>query len=198
MTVPQALHDLVDHPFELLVAKWNWESSLFSSSLRALVFLCANLSAGWGAATGAMAAEFLYRGVSAGFYGAITQALRDAEPPWAAALVAMVLLPAVSHSIEFAVHILRGTPKMVTSVIASVCFTAVSTLFNLYAMRRGALVIGHGCNTVTGDLRRMPRLICGFLTEGPLALARLVRTSIAQAKTGGRNGAARLERRQYS
>jgi len=190
MTVSQALRQLVAHPFEMLIAKWNWKSSLFSSTLRALVFLCANLTAGWRAATGAMLAEFIYRGISAGFYGAITQSLKDAEPAWAAGVVAMVLLPLVSHSIELSVHILRGTPKIITSIIASVCFTAVSTLFNLYAMRRGALVVGAGSDTVKSDLKRVPRLIGGFLAAGPLWLI--------QAYTGGRSGIERFERRQYS
>lgn len=61
--------------------------------LRALVFLCANLAAGWRAATGAMLAEFVYRAITAGFYGALTQAFRKAEPAWAAGVAAMLLLP---------------------------------------------------------------------------------------------------------
>jgi hypothetical protein len=166
MTVPQAIRRLATHPYQLLIARWNWKSALFSSVLRALVFLCANLAAGWRAATGAMLAEFLYRALSAGFYGAITQALGEAEPAWAAGLAAMIALPLVSHSIELTVHVLRGTPKIVTSVIASVCFTAVSTLFNLYAMRRGALIVGHGSGSVADDLKRVPRLIAGFLAAG--------------------------------
>lgn len=193
MTVAQTIRDLMEHPHDRLIRAWNWKASLFSSTLRAGLFLCANLTAGWRAATGAMLAEFLYRAVSAGFYGAITQALREAEPAWAATVAAMILLPLLSHSIELTVHVLRGTPKIITSVIASVCFTAVSTLFNLFAMRRGVLVVGRGCDTVAGDLRRVPRLIGEFLCAGPLALARLI-----QAKTGGRKSAGRLERRQYS
>ncbi len=117
-----------------------------------------------------MAAEFVYRALTAGFYGAVTQALGRAEPEWAAALAAMILLPLVSHSFELTLHLLRGTPKILTSVIASVCFTALSTLFNLYAMRRGALVVGDEGGTVAADLRRMPKLIVGFVTSGPLAL----------------------------
>lgn len=193
MTVGKCLERLAAHPFELLVARWNWKSSLFSSTLRALLFLCANLTAGWRAATGAMVAEFLYRGFSAGFYGAITQGLREAEPAWAAGLVAMIAMPAVSHSIELAIHVARGTPRIVTSIIASVCFTAVSTLFNLYAMRRGALVVGAGSDSVAGDLKRVPGLIGGFLAAGPMLLWRSL-----QAKTAGRSGTDRLERRQYS
>ena len=178
----------------MLIARWNWKSSLFSSIFRALVFLCANLTAGWRAATGAMLAEFVYRAISAGFYGAITQAFREAEPAWAASLVATVLVPLISHSIELTIHILRGTPKIITSIIASICFTIVSTLFNLYAMRRGALVVGDGGETVTSDLKRVPALISGFVAVLPLAAWNW----FTQASTGGRRGTERLERRQYS
>jgi hypothetical protein len=181
MSVSEAIARLLAHPYELLIARWNWKSSLFSSIIRAIIFLCANLTAGWRAATGAMVAEFLYRGFSAGFYGAITQVLKEAEPEWAAAMVAMIALPAVSHSIELTVHVLRGTPKIKASIIASVCFTAVSTLFNLYAMRRGALVVGAGSDSVGADLKRVPRLIGGFLAAGPVWVWRFVRERAASA-----------------
>ena len=194
MRVSEAVRRLFTHPYESLIARWNWKSSLFSSTLRAVVFLCANLTAGWRAATGAMLAEFLYRGISAGFYGAITQALRDAEPAWAAAVTAVAVVPLISHSIELTIHVLRGTPKIITSVIASVCFTIVSTLFNVYAMRRGALVVGAGSDSVRGDLKRVPLLICGFLAAGPAALWKWM----VQANTGGRSAIAPLERRQNS
>jgi len=153
---------------------------MFSSSIRAMLFLCANLTAGWRAATGAMLAEFLYRAASAGFYGAITQAFSVAEPEWAATVTTAVMLPVVSHSIELAVHVLRGTPHIRTSMIVSVGFTTVSTLFNLYAMRRGALVVGAGSGSAGADLRRMPRLIGGFLAAGPLALYRSLHKTAAR------------------
>jgi len=50
------------------------------------------------------------------------------------------------------------------------CFTAVSTLFNLYAMRRGVLVTGADAPSVRSDLRRVPALICCFVAEGLIAL----------------------------
>jgi hypothetical protein len=203
MTLGAAVWRILARPYETLILTWNWKSAMFSSILRALLFLFANLAAGWRAATGAMVAEFLYRGISAGFYGAITQALREAEPVWAAGLVAMIIVPVVSHTIEFEIHHLRRTPKIITSMVSSVIFTAVSTLFNLYAMRRGALLAGAGRDTVWGDLKRSPRLIVGFVAAAPLAIIRRFRTPPAetetvQANTGGRNPSDRFERRQYS
>src|SRR5579871_2875725 len=142
MPIRQILWNLCSRPRTLLIDNWNWKSALFSSILRASIFLFANLAAGWRAATGAMLAEFIYRSISAGFYGAITQAFREAEPAWAAGLAVILVVPVISHTIELAIHLARGTPKIITSMVVSICFTAISTLFNLYAMRRGALVTG--------------------------------------------------------
>src|SRR6266403_4999008 len=108
MTVFRALVRLLQSPNALLVQNWNWKSALFSSIIRAAIFLFANLTAGWRAATGAMFAEFVYRAVSAGFYGAIAQAFRRAEPAWAAGIALMVIVPLISPSIAFELPLLRG------------------------------------------------------------------------------------------
>jgi len=195
MTVPQALLSLCRSPRALLVENWNWKSAVFSSIIRALIFLFANLTAGWRAATGAMLAEFVYRAISAGFYGAITQAFRRAEPAWAAGIAVIVIVPLVSHSIELTIHLMRGTPKIITSMIVSVCFTMISTLFNLYAMRQGVLVTGKGAGTVGADLRRVPALICSFVVSGPVVLYAKLRLA---AEAAWRAEGERRARKQYS
>lgn len=179
MTVFDVLRQLSAAPGDLVLRQWNWKSAVFSSLIRAAIFFFSNLTAGLHAAEGAMLAEFVYRGVTSGFYGALTQAFRKAEPVWQASITVMVLLPLWSHSIEFAIHLARHTPHLRTSIISSLCFTAVSTLFNLYAMRRGVLVTGAGAGSVGSDLRRVPGLIGGFVAAGPLALYRFLRVSPA-------------------
>lgn len=81
MTVQAALLELFRNPGRLLLRRWNWKAAIFSPIFRSIIFLCANLTAGWSAVLGAMSAEFIYRCVTAGFYGALTQAFRSAEPP---------------------------------------------------------------------------------------------------------------------
>lgn len=174
MTVANVIEEMIGDPRRMLVERWNWKAAIFSASIRAIIFLCTNLTAGWRAATGAMLAEFVFRAVTSGFYGAITQAFSEARPEWAAAMASAVLLPVASHSIEFVLHLLRGTPHIRASLIASITFTVLSTLFNLYAMRRGALIVGAGGDSVQGDLRRIPRLLGGFLASGPIAVYRLI------------------------
>jgi hypothetical protein len=168
-----ALRYLFRHPIESLLKKWNWKSAVLSSALRATIFFCANLSAGLPAALAALYTELAFRGITSGFYGAITEAFCDVEPAWAAGATVMVLLPILNHSIEFLVHWLRGTHNLATSILASVCFTALSTLFNLYAMRRGALTVGAGSHSLSRDMLRLPRLLLDFVLLVPRGLSRL-------------------------
>lgn len=159
--------------------RWNWKSAIFSSLIRALIFFLCNLTAGWRAATGAMLAEFVYRAITAGFYGALTQLFRDVEPEWAASLTVIFLLPLVSHSVEIAVHALRGTPRLFTSIVTSVIFTMISTTFNQFAMRRCVLIVGQGSGSVWSDLRRIVPMIRSFLACGPVAVFRWATRGIA-------------------
>lgn len=142
MTLADALLDLAKRPVELLVRRGNWKAAFSSSIVRGLIFFFANITAGWRAATGAMLAEYCYRTLTSGFYGAMTQHISEAEPEWQAAVAAMILLPLSSHSIEFLVHWLRHTAHLRASIISSMIFTVFSTLFNFYAMRRGTMVVG--------------------------------------------------------
>ena len=162
----QTMFHLLRDPVPTLIHRWNWKSAIFSSLTRAAVFFFANLSSGLDAATGALIAEFLYRSVSAGFYGALTQAFRKSEPQWAATLVVLVGVPGVSHLIEFLLHWLRGTPNLRTSILASLIFTLISTSFNLHAMRRGVLVVGQGGQSLEADMKSLPVTIWTFLRSG--------------------------------
>lgn len=162
VTVGRALLRMLRHPNEYIVQKWNWKSAILSTVLRSVLFFCTNLTAGLPAALAAMTTEWVYRGVTAGFYGALTEALRDVEPSWAGALAVLVLLPAANHSVEFFVHWLRGTTNLYTSIGASVALTALSSLFNYYAMRRGSFIVGHGRRALLHDLAQFPRLVAEF------------------------------------
>jgi hypothetical protein len=170
VTVGQVFWGIWRDPYEYLIRRWNWKSVIFSPGLRAIIFLCVNARAGWRAALGAALVELLYRTPTAGIYGALTQAFRKAEPAWAASVTVMILLPLVSHSIEFLVHYLHGTPQLGPSLIAFVCFTALSTLFNLFAMRRGVLVVGRAESGLAADMQQIPGTILAFIIAGPIAL----------------------------
>ena len=128
-----------------------------------------------------MLTEAVYRVPLAGLCGSFTQAFSGATPVWAATFTVMVSLPLASHSIELLVHFLQGTPKLFAGLLGSVCFTAISSLFNLYAMRRGVLLVGRGGDSFGSDIRHIPRIVAGFLAAGPMALYRGLRSRLALA-----------------
>jgi len=162
-------------PQVCLVAHWNWKSGATSAMLRGVIYFFVNLPSGFHAAGGAMLVEFSYRTFLSGACGAVTQALRTAEPPWAAALSAMAILPMVGHLVEFTVHYFRGTPRLKSSIATSIGFTILATLINLYAMRRGVLITGDGSSPLAQDYAALPRIIGGFIVAGPKALYQLFR-----------------------
>ncbi len=156
--------DVARHPYEYLVRRWNWKAGALSAAIRGGIYFATNLGAGREAALAAMLTEFGYRTLLSGAVGSVTQALRECEPAWAAAVTALAVLPLFGHLVEVAVHSLQGTPRLGISVVASMSFTVVSTLFNLYAMRRGVLLVGARARTLVEDLAAMPRLIVDFVT----------------------------------
>jgi hypothetical protein len=175
-TVGDVLKGFVTRPGETLIRRWNWKSAFLSSLFRAAIFFFANLAAGWHAALGALLAELILRGATSGFYGAITESFSEARPVAAAMMTAMVVLPAANHSLEFLVHWLRGTPKLGASITASVIFTALSTSFNVYAMRHGVLTVGNKSKSLREDFARILPLLGQFLLAGPRVILRLLGT----------------------
>lgn len=162
-SVSQVLARLWGDPWRELILRWNWKSAVFGALIRGGIFFLTNLSAGRNAAIGAMLAEIAWRLVVTGFYGAFIQSLRRAHPAWQATIMTSLALPIFNHSIEFAIHYLRGTPKLKASIIASVCFTCISMLFNTYAMRRGYFVVGPEGRPIGRDLAAIPKIVAGFV-----------------------------------
>jgi hypothetical protein len=68
----------------------------------------------------------------------MVQFLRNAEPQWLTIAFLTIVMPAEFQGVEYALHWLRGTPHLRVAEIVSIVISACSTLFNWYAMRRGA------------------------------------------------------------
>lgn len=166
------------HPRQSLLREWNWKAAIFASLLRGAIFFVSTWKAGWHAATSAMLVEFCYRAATSGFWGAMTQAFHGARPAWLATVCALIVIPAISHILELVIHLSRGTSHLWAGMTSSIVFTVLATLFNLYAMRRGAMLVGTGAQSFTSDLRRIPLLIAGFVASGPKAIWRATRRLI--------------------
>jgi len=155
----------VRHPYLTLVRRWNWKSALTSSLIRGGIFFGVNVTASLHAAAGAAVTEIVVRGATSGFYGAVTQNLSRVQPAWQGALGAMLLLPLFNHSLEFVAHWMRGTEKLWLSIMASMIFTALSTLFHLFVMKRGVMIVGEGSQSLAADLAQMPKNVGLFLAQ---------------------------------
>ncbi|MGH9939295.1 MAG: hypothetical protein ACREAM_23880 [Blastocatellia bacterium] len=174
VSVPEALADLLINPGRRLLRRWNWKTAMLSACLRGTIFFLANIGAGLGAALGAMGVEAALFATLAGFYGALAEALRRARPVWAATVTVMVLMPAVNHTLEYILHYASGTKKLSAGVAASISLSIFSAMFNLFAMRRGVLIVGDERASLIDDLRRMPRVVFDFVTAIPRALWRMI------------------------
>ncbi len=169
-TLQEAWASLGGHPRQWL-RQWHWKAALASALVRAALFFAVNLTEGLEAARGAALTEAMLRGLTSGFYGAVTARFRSVEPRWAATAAVSVLLPVVSHTVEFLVHFARGTEALVRSIAASALLTVLSTAFNLHLMRHGVLTVGAGSQSLVRDLRALPHLLLSFFA-GPCAWLR--------------------------
>jgi hypothetical protein len=142
---------------------WNWKAAVTSAIARGILFYAVNRTHGIEAARAAFITEFALRGATSGFYGAVTASFRRIEPAWKGTLIALLLLPLISHAVELVAHWVRGTEALAASIGASVVFTMVSTAFNLHVMRHGVLTVGDGSQSLLSDIRALPRLTVTFI-----------------------------------
>jgi hypothetical protein len=159
------------HPLETMVYRWNWKAAVLSALLRSPIFFTAYLLQKQGLliALGAMLAQFVFRTLFGGVNGSIIQAFRKVEPAWHAVLTIPLVLATFSHVVEFIVQsgydAVTGTHGKTKAILFSILISVVSAVFNLFAMRRGALLVKDESRQSFGrDLIRMPWLIFEFIS----------------------------------
>ena len=162
VTVKQVIDLIWADPRGVVLRRWNWKSAMFGAMIRGLMFFFINRKAGRGLS--AMVAEFLFFSVAAGFFGAITQAFRNARPGWQARLTVLLIVVSTMHTSEFILHNwIVHTPRALAGTLASISFTILSTIFTFFVMSRGAMVIGEEGAPFLHDMRRMPMLVWSFV-----------------------------------
>lgn len=155
-----------------LVSLWNWKSAVLSVILRVPVFAIATARRGPEVMAAAVLTEALVCAIYAGFYAAVVQTIRNRKPIWLVATVITIVLPAAGQVLEYSMHAWHGTPHRVIAVIISSVLSALSSLFNWYAMKQGTLLVGREGTAFTSDLSRIPVLILRFILLGPRWLGR--------------------------
>lgn len=186
--VGDVFSNVLRHPLQL-ITRWNWKAVLLAVIVRAAIYLVVYTLSGEGAVTvlTAVVFEAITRFLTTGVAGALVQSFRKAQPIWLANLIVSVLLPAFSHTVEFLTHYIQesyyadmfaasqNSGRQKTFPI-SVLFSVVSVLFNLYAMRNGALLVGAGEETQTlrKDFTQIPTLIKNFVGALPNMICRYI------------------------
>ena len=162
---------LIAHPFDAVILHWNWKSAVLSAILRAPIFFWAYLFQKHGVATaaGAMLAQAFFRMLFGGVNGAIIQAFRRVQPAWHAVFTVPLVLAAFSHVIEYTVSAAydaaTGTHGKGKAILVSVIISIISAIFNLFAMRRGALLVkDESEQPFWCDLIRMPWIALEFIS----------------------------------
>jgi len=155
LAVHHVLLCLFMNPYRHLIRRWNYKSACISAFSRGIAVLLANLSSGGAGAFGAMVTEICYRSLASGFYSSATQSFRFARPFWRAWLVSAGLLPVFGETVEFFLHRMRGTHRLGATIVVSTMITAISTLIELLAMRRGVLTVGKTSGSLIQDLKKL-------------------------------------------
>ena len=169
--VIDVFRDLLRHPFATMVLRWNWKAAVLSALLRAPIFFFTYLfkKDGLKLAVGAAIAQSVFRFIFGGVNGAIIQSFSKVEPAWHAVLTVPLALAVFSHVVEFFVQTIydnqNGVSGKGNAITVSIIVSAISAIFNLFAMRRGALLVkDESQQSIWRDLKRMPWLALEFIS----------------------------------
>ena len=171
LRVFDVFRELLRHPIRSVVMRWNWKAAVLSALLRGPIFFFTYIfkKDGLKLAVGAAIAQSIFRFIFGGVNGSIIQSFSKVEPAWHAVLTVPIILAIFSHLVEFCVQTLYDNQTGVNgkgrAIMFSVIVSAISAIFNLFAMRRGALLVkDESQQSIWRDLRRMPWLAFEFLS----------------------------------
>ncbi len=165
-TIRGVTYELLRHPFRILILNWNWKAAIISSVLRAPIFFGAYLvhKQGLLMAFAAMSVQFVFRAITGGTNGAIIQSFSKIEPAWHAVVTIPIVLTVVMHIGEWFLQagfdMLAGTKGKTTAVLLSILGSVISAGFNLFAMRRGILLVkDESQQSFWHDIKQMPWIV---------------------------------------
>lgn len=181
-TIGEAWSNLLHNP-SLFIRYWNYKGAILSGLLRAPIFLVTYLigKESIKLALGAALVQFVFRFLFAGVSGALIQVFRRVEPAWKALLTILLLVPLVSHLLEFIFQFsfayFTGTNDHTDeAIIRSICVSIISALFTLFIMRRNVLIVGDAeSKSLVHDVVRLPLMIFQFCAFIPNEISAMIR-----------------------
>ena len=160
------------------LACWNWKCALLSATARSGVYLAAMARAGLRGGLAIVLVEVAYVSVTAGFYAGLQQRALGFRSRLLGNAAVVLGVPLLAQLLDWLAHRAAGAAAPLRATLAVSVFAAVSALFHLDVMRRGAFLTGCQGRSLAEDFRRMPRLIAGFVL-GPLGLLSRTNTRLS-------------------
>jgi hypothetical protein len=181
-TIGEAWSNLLRNP-TLFIRYWNYKGAILSGLLRAPIFLITYLIGreSLKLALGAALVQFIFRFLFAGVSGALIQAFRRVEPAWKALVTILLLVPLVSHLLEFIFQFsfayFTGTNDHTDeAIVRSICVSIISALFTLFIMRRNVMIVGEAeSKSLLHDVARLPIMIFRFIAFIPNEISAMIR-----------------------
>jgi hypothetical protein len=181
-TIGEALRNVWSDPAQF-VKNWNYKGAVLSGVVRAPIFLFTYLAGreSLKLAVGAATLQFAFRFAFAGVGGTLIQSFRRVEPAWKALLAVMLMLPAISHLIEFVIqaffaYFTSTQAHTDNAILRSITVSIMSALFTLFAMRRNVMTVGdEQSRSLLHDVSRLPRLVFEFCAFIPNEIASFIR-----------------------
>ncbi|MDM7921861.1 MAG: hypothetical protein QUS14_06135 [Pyrinomonadaceae bacterium] len=181
-TISEAVLVLWRNPYQF-VRYWNYKGAILSGVLRAPIFFITYLigKEGLKLAIGAALVQFTFRFFFAGIGGALIQSFRRVEPPWKAFVAILLLVPLVSHVLEFGFQAgfayLTGTQDHTgDAILRSIAVSIISAFFTLFAMRRGIMIVGESeSKSLMNDISQLPVVIFHFIAFIPNEISSMLR-----------------------
>ncbi len=181
-TIGEAWSNLLRNP-SLFIRYWNYKGAILSGLVRAPIFLITYLvgKESWKLAVGAALVQFTFRFLFAGVGGALIQGFRHVEPPWKALLTILMIVPIISHLLEFLLqfafaYVTQTNDHTDEAIVRSICFSIISALFTLFIMRRNVMIVGEAeSKSLLSDIIRLPRLIFEFCAFIPNEISAMLR-----------------------
>jgi hypothetical protein len=181
-TIGEAWSTLLRNP-SLFIRYWNYKGAVLSGMLRAPIFLITYLigKESLKLAIGAALVQFTFRFLFAGVGGALIQGFRRVEPPWKALLTILMIVPLISHLLEFFFQFcfayFTGTNDHTDeAIVRSICVSVISALFTLFIMRRNVLIVGdEESKSLLSDVLHLPVMIFQFCAFIPNEISSMIR-----------------------
>jgi len=115
-----------------------------------------------------------YVTVTAGLYAGLQQKALGFRSRVLGDMTVVLGVPALSQFLDWLAHRAVGGTVNGKATMTVCIFAAVSAIFHLYVMRRGAFLTGDKGHTLSEDFRHMPRLIADLAIKPVGLLGTLV------------------------